>query len=231
MKESRRYKRFIVEDMDVTGKMMFATDVKIIDLSIGGVSLKADRRLNIGSEYTLKMEDKDSTISLKGTVVWSSISENKQGPKGEVIPIYTAGLKFTNVLNEGLLELINFIEGHKKGNEQRLIGLRFMINTPDKAILNFPETYKVKKISLSGMLIESIQALEPEKRLPMEISISEDKPVRFLGRVVSCDQISDRERECYEIGIEFIDMSENNKERLMEFILLLNNMDDGTLFK
>jgi len=44
-----------MEVVDITGKMMFADEVNIIDISVGCFSLKADRRLNIGHEYALKM--------------------------------------------------------------------------------------------------------------------------------------------------------------------------------
>src|SRR3990172_10537841 len=209
MREHRRNKRFIVDGMDINGKMMFATEVKILNISIGGVSLKADRRLDIGNEYTLKIDDKGRVIAVKGVVVWSSICENREGPHGDRIPIYSAGMKFTNVLSDKVLELINFIEGHTKDGEHRLSGLRFNIKAPEKAILNFPEDYRVKKISLTGMLIESAQSLETESRFPMEICLPEDeKPIRFLGRVASCLVIADAVPDQCDIGIEFMEMSE-----------------------
>ena len=55
MRENRRYKRFSVDIFGINGKMMFANEVEIQDISIGGISIRVDRRLNMGSEYTLKV--------------------------------------------------------------------------------------------------------------------------------------------------------------------------------
>ena len=50
MEERRRHKRFSVDILEISGKMVLARYVKILDISIGGVSFKADRRLHIGHE-------------------------------------------------------------------------------------------------------------------------------------------------------------------------------------
>lgn len=70
MKERRRYKRFLIEGMDVRCSMLFATEVKILNISFGGVALSLNKRLNMGEEYTLKIESESNTVSLKGVVVW-----------------------------------------------------------------------------------------------------------------------------------------------------------------
>ena len=66
MTERRRYTRLRMEVVDITGKMMFADEVNIIDISVGGVSLKADRRLNIGHEYAVKMENSGRVLAVRG---------------------------------------------------------------------------------------------------------------------------------------------------------------------
>lgn len=225
MSEKRQHKRYLVDDMEINGHMMFATEVKVINISISGVSLKADRRLDIGKEYTLKLGDADNAFSLKGTVVWSSITETKKSSHGDLVPIYTAGIKFSNVLTERLMKIINFIEEHKKDEEHRLSGLRFSINTPGKAILKVPSGYKVVKLSQGGMLIRSLQPLDIESRFPMEISLPEDSPVNFIGRVASCCLIEDGMSVInYDIGIAFLDMSEKDSERLKKFIDFLHKI-------
>ncbi len=85
MQDKRRHKRFTVNVLEVNGNMMFATEVKVIDISIGGISLKANRRLNIGSDYALKLDGKNRVIALKGAVVWSSLRESKAGPDGNQV--------------------------------------------------------------------------------------------------------------------------------------------------
>jgi hypothetical protein len=108
MEEKRRYRRFRVDIMEINGKMVFADNVTILDISAGGISLKADRRLNIGTEYTLKMEEEGKILAVKGNIVWSVLSETRQVPGGDIVPVYTAGMKFTDLSEEKSSEIINF---------------------------------------------------------------------------------------------------------------------------
>jgi hypothetical protein len=225
MNEKRQHNRYIVDDMEISGQMLFATEVKVINISISGISIKADRRLDIGKEYSLKLGETDNIFSLKGNVVWSSISETKKNSRGDLVPIYTAGLKFSNVITDRLMEIITFIEEHKKDQEHRLSGLRFSINVPGKAILKVPSNYKVVKISMGGMLIKSREPLDIESRFPMEISLPEDSPINFIGRVASCSLIEDDEPVGhYDIGIAFMEMPEKDGVRLKKFIDFLHKI-------
>lgn len=112
MHNKRTYTRYRLNDREVNGKMVLATEVKIMDISITGISLKANRRLSIGSDYTLKLEG-NRAISLRGTVVWCSLIEAKKGAHGDMMPIYSAGIKLKDMSTERITELINFIEDYK----------------------------------------------------------------------------------------------------------------------
>lgn len=227
MENKRRYKRFIVEGMDINGRLMFTTDVSVLNISLSGISIKADRRLEIGREYTLKLEDHDQVVTVKGTVIWSSLIGNREGQHGEMVPVYNAGLKFTNVLNDRISEIINFIEGHVHESDHRVSGIRFKIaKKPERAVIQFPSNYTVKRISIGGMLIESNESLEVESRFPMELTMPEEQPISFNGRVASCTLVKIENVEQYDIGIEFLDMNQAGRKKLEELIALLNSMDN-----
>ena len=221
MHDKRKYKRFKLNDLEVHGKMALATEVKVIDISISGISLKANRRLNIGSDYTLKLEGR-KTISLRGTVVWCSLIETRKGPKGEMMPIYSAGMQFKDMSAERITELQYLIESHKI-EEVHVTGgtrlnIRFHIKDPENAILIYPDNYKVKTISLGGMLIECLRNFEIESRIPMEMFINDDNPLKFVGRVASSQVIDKEGQKQYNIGIEFLDLTEKDREVLASFI-------------
>jgi len=228
MNEKRRHKRFIVEGMEINGKMMFATVVSVLNISISGMSVKADRRLEIGKEYTIKLEEKNKVLSVKGLVVWSSLIGSREGYDGESVPVYAAGMKFSDVLSERVNEIIAYIERHVRNDETRLSGLRFTITKPSRAVLQFPSHYSVKKMGAGGMLIESNQALDTEERFSMELSIPEEEVIKFTGRVASCLPVNIKGIEHFDIGIEFVDMDETGKEKLHAFITMLNSMDRGS---
>lgn len=86
MEERRRHKRFSVDILEISGKMVLARYVKILDISIGGVSFKADRRLHIGHEYTLKILGKGKELSVKGIVMRSLLSESVGDSRRQCCP-------------------------------------------------------------------------------------------------------------------------------------------------
>lgn len=234
MENTRRHKRYQLDLVEINSKMVLAKYVKIIDISIGGVSLLTEKTMRVGSEYTLNIEGKGKVLTVRGVVVWSLLSESVKDTRGNVIPLYKAGMKFTDVSNKKRKEIENFIKAHKQAIDKqvdlykpdgRRLHARIHIEPPEKAVMNFQESYKVKKLSLSGMLIESQHELEKESTLPVEMSLTEDKSITFTGRVVSCLLIKHDDLEHYDIGIDFIDISEQDRVILSEFIGLLDNIE------
>jgi len=228
MKEKRRYRRFLIEGMDVQCRMFFTTEVKIVDISFGGVALRLNKRLNMGQEYTLKIESESETISLKGIVVWENMTSLIGEIKDKEFPIYEVGIKFQEVLTGKGANLLNFISGNisDKSIKTRVQGLRVKINQPEKAVIvNDSDSYYVKMIGLGGMLIESKEELDLEGRFSMEMSFSEDvKPIKFLGRTAYCVEIPGNTPKRYDTGIEFIEMNEKDRARLKEFIDILQSI-------
>ncbi len=230
MLDRRRYKRFSVDGLKIKSKMILANEVNILDISYSGISLKVDKRLNIGAEYSLKISNRGGLINLKGRVVWSRLSETRGNARGDVIPFYTAGMQFSSLSDEALKELSDFIEKHTKEDfdvaeadrrKGQRFHIRFYIGGNEKAILNYPENCSVRKISLGGMLLESTLPLERNSRFPMEIFFHNEGVVRVSGRVASCGRNSD----LYDIGIEFIDMPDRGREVITEFIATLSAAD------
>ena len=215
MQDKRQYPRYVVEGVE--GTLMFTTHVDILNISINGVALKANRRLEIGREYILRLEYKDRTVSVNGVVVWSVLSELTDGPHAEKVPVYKAGMRFTDIISDKMARLLEFIESHKLSQDERL-NIRFTIKTPDKAILDGPHNYGVKNMSISGMRIETDMRVDVGARYPMEISLEDNRTIKVLGRVVSCLEVNDRAPKHYAIGIEFIEMSDEDRKKLKEFV-------------
>jgi PilZ domain len=226
--EKRRYKRYALDIYDIHSEMLFAKEVKILDISISGVSLKADKRMDINREYALKISSREKVLVFKGKVIWSLLSGNMQGAGGDSIPIYTAGLKFSDITTEKLKEIVDFIEDHKREKDRQedvyqLSGLRlftrFQIEAPEETtLLQCYEGCKVKKLSLGGMLTESENPLEIETIMTMQLTFSQDKSIAFKGRIASCLPIANSVPEHYDVGVEFLEMSERDKQILVAFI-------------
>jgi Tfp pilus assembly protein PilZ len=215
----RRHPRFTVED--VRGHLVLSSNVEVLNLSMGGVAIRADRRLNIGSEYTLKLEMDDRFIAVAGVVVWSVLTAVRKA-RGEDVPQYSAGLKFAGVLTDKLQGLIEFIDENKLVEEHRLAGLRFQVEAPGKAVLDTLESYRVRLISLSGMLIEADRAMDVERVYAMFFPHRGER-VSFSGRVASCTEANGDGPRRYRIGIAFLEMAGADRRRLESFVTSLTH--------
>ena len=231
MDENRRYKRFSVDIMEINGKMVLATYVKILDISIGGISFKANRRLNIASEYTIKMESKGRELTVKGFIVRSLLSESIKDAHGNVVPVYIAGMKFSDTSETKMEEIKAFIANNLKDvNKQvdlcspsgKRLYLRVIIKDPEQSVLNVEESCKVKNISLGGMCIESEHALEIGSVVPVQVLFAEGRSISVTVKIVSSILNSNNGLAQYDIGTAFLEMPEKDREILNEFTRCLD---------
>lgn len=226
MKNHRQYKRFTIEVMNIKGKITVSNRVYVIDINAESLKMKTDLRLNIGSGYVLHFKDDEKSLKLEGEIEWSSISEPIEGPDGDIIPMYTAGMKFNKISDEVLSVLGYFIEVHNKAEEERLSCIALHIETSKEASLALFHGYKVKKISLGGMLIGSGLVFAVDSGFPMDITLPGNRHVQFMGRIASCTIINENDLLPYDIGIAFLEMPEKDKELLREFIRKLDDEED-----
>jgi hypothetical protein len=216
MDERRRYPRFTVEN--IHGRLIAESEVDILNMSISGAAIKVERRLIMGAHYNLKLDRDGSLITVETEVVWSVLTEFRKGEEGEEVAVYSAGLKFLDVLTPRIAELLSFIDEHKIIDEKRLGGLRMHIDAPGKAALDYPEGYQVLVLSRTGMLIETHHAVTVDGVCPMEVTLPDGDTLRFSGRVVTIKESADEQRLRREIGIEFVDMPKKDGARLAKYL-------------
>lgn len=222
MQNMRRHKRFKLDLVELDGKMFLIDDVQLLDISLGGVSLKVDRELNIGKEYLITLVEKGKSIAVKGIAVHSALSETEERANGERVTIHTARLKFKDGQTAKIAGFLNSIQQLKKDEvlvtADRRLHVRFHFTIPLDTILSHSAQFRVKKISLSGMLIQSEQALVINSLIPMGLSLNADDPCNFSGRIVTCQMVQDNGRAQYEIGVEFSNLTDKCSTLLKIFI-------------
>jgi hypothetical protein len=222
-RDRRRSKRYNVDT--IHGNLLYSTDINIVDISLGGVAIETSKRLNISKEYSLKIKYKDSILNLRGIIVWSLLSRTKTQKTGEVVPVYKAGMKFAPSMDEKTRELMKFIEENKTETiEKRMLAVRFKIKKVDDAIIDHTYEYKIKQISLSGMLIETDNSFDVESRCVMEL-VLDNRALSLVGRVVNCVEFTTENIILYHIGIEFVEISDEDKSFLKGFLDSLDNME------
>lgn len=215
-KEKRRFKRYNVDS--IHGNMIFSSDVNIVNISIDGVAIETTKRLNLDKEYSLKVRFKDVMLNLKGLVVWSVLSHTVTKKTGEVLPVYKAGLRFTNVLNDKSSNLLKFIDENKiESIERRMVGVRFKVRNDNGAIIDYPYEYHIKKISLAGMLIETANLFVADSRHDMEIYIN-SRVLAIAGRIVNCVEHKTNNVVRYDTGVEFMKISDEDRNYLKGYL-------------
>lgn len=217
--EKRRFRRFNVDG--IHGNMIFSSDINIVDISIDGASIQTTKRLNLDKEYNLKIKYRNTVLDLRGVVVWSVLSHTETKKTGEVVPVYKAGLKFTNMLTEKSSGLLKFIdENRTESIERRKLGVRFKVRNQEGALLDFPYEYHIKRLSLSGMLVEAERDFRADLRYDMEINLGSSK-ISLVGRIVNCVEFKADHGIKYDIGVEFMRMTEDDRNLLKEFLEVL----------
>lgn len=221
----RRHERFVVEDMALHAKTLFATEVELPDLSVTGACILARKSLKTGDQHLLMLHNKGRALTLQGVVVWVTLSGSVKNAREEAVAVYRAGVMFQNVSSDKLVRLKDFMrtfgipDGEKLSAAYPPTALRFRIKASESSVLYYHKTSPVKKISLGGMLIEGHNGINIEWKAPMALFLpNENAPLKFHGRVASCIEIPGRRSKHYDIGVEFLDMSEDDRSRLSAFL-------------
>jgi len=214
--DNRRNKRYVVEGIE--GNVLYTSDIEVLNLSIEGAAIETAKRLELNREYTFKIKYHDSFISVKGRVVWAILVSKVDKNNGAVTPVYRAGIRFTDTLSEKAGMLLQFIEDNRiKKRENRFGGVRFNISSTEHMKVDLPHEYKVIKISLSGMLVETEYPLVIESHYNIELFINSHN-LKIVGRVAYSKEVLFDNAVKYEIGMEFFEISEDDERILQEFL-------------
>jgi hypothetical protein len=120
IKDKRRHKRLNINDVNIRGKTAHASYIKIVDVSLEGLSIETDNTLHIGKEYILHLKYEGKTWRFSGSIAWSKLKQNERNNKGDTIQIYRAGMNLTIPSNE-MREFIKFIEVRQNRGEKTML--------------------------------------------------------------------------------------------------------------
>jgi Tfp pilus assembly protein PilZ len=223
MQNMRRHKRYKLDLIDLDSKMSLIGKVEIIDISLGGVALKADRKLNMGKECLMTLGYECQHVNLKGIVVRSELSGIEERTDGEKVTIYSVGILFKDESAGKVKDFLDSIENDKKTlvPEQPdwfYRDIRFSITTPNEKVLYLPSHFGIKDISQSGLIIQTDYQLKIDTMVLMELSIKACDPVSFMGKVVSCRMTQDREHPNYDIGVELSELTDRDRSLFINFM-------------
>ncbi len=232
MRDMRKHKRFKLDLIDLNSRISIVGKVEIIDISAGGVALKADRKLNIGKEHLLTLGYEGNQIAVKGTVVRSELSGIEERADGERATIYSAGILFKDESAGKIGEFLNSIGESRKAQVPERIDwvyrdVKFSITTPSEKVLSLPSQFGVREISQNGIIIQTDRKLNIGSMVLMELSISSCEPASFMGKVVSCRATQNNANVKFDIGVEFSELTDRDRSLIKSFIECVKDMKNA----
>lgn len=217
--EHRRYRRYTADG--IYGNVLNTAGLEIINISVDGAALETTRRLELNREYVFKIHHNDVNLSLRGRVIWAILmskesNDNKDG--NAFTPTYRVGLTFTHRLSENADVFLEFVEEIKiKALRNRLGNISAKIANIENVSTACPYRHEVRKLSMSGMLIETRYPFAPGSNHLVELSLDAHL-LNVEGRISSCNSRSAGEIAQYDVGIDFLEVTDQDKILLKDFL-------------
>lgn len=162
--DQRQHPRY--ELQGIGGMLRFDMDAWVLNLSLDGMALETSAWLNVGKRYRMKVGAGDDVLELDGTVVWCRLLGRGRGGGG---PVYQAGVHFADTLSEKAQHLLSFVRrAGVIGVSSRLSG-RFRVRREEAVDVAFEHRFEVRRVSLSGLLLEADLLPEVGARFVLEV--------------------------------------------------------------
>ncbi|MGB5296611.1 MAG: PilZ domain-containing protein [Thermoanaerobaculia bacterium] len=214
--EKRRYPRFPTEKVE--GSFSYSVRASVDNLSLGGFAVRTSAQLQVGRKYNFRLGDGPDVVNLEGKVKWCRLAGTEKLDSGDVVPVYSAGIAFGDILTNTAEQLYQFMEKNVILDlKQRIFG-RLKVDTAREVDLKTESKFLVKQLSASGMLIITELPPKPESIVKLELQLNEHV-FECMGRVVYAAEFDLEEGEFhYRVGIEFVQPSKEQFQILENFI-------------
>jgi hypothetical protein len=113
--DKRQWQRYIVDNEEIIVMIGSSDEAKVVDISTGGISFKTEKRLDHDKQYVIKLNRKDSVLTLQGVIKWVSLTEyTKLCSQNKLIPKYTIGMQFIDFWGNTSDKVVQFLDGLPK---------------------------------------------------------------------------------------------------------------------
>jgi len=214
---TRRSPRYAVDD--VAGTLHFNTEARILNVSLSGVALETSLPVRVGRGYTVTLRhDSEQTITLNAKVVWCHLKGTRKDKSGESIPVYEAGLAFTDTLTESASQLVGFLQRAAIIDVAQRVTGRFRIESEEAASLETAYGFAVRNLSARGMQFETELAPAIGSAFGLEVVLP-SFTLQARARVVEARENHAADKRTISlVDVEFVDLPQGDQKRLAEFI-------------
>ena len=211
--EARRHRRYDVAD--VRGSLLLSLDARILNMSLTGMLIETGSVLKVGSDYWLRLSGDGPPLRFKIKVQWCRLVRNEKNPAGDVRAVYQAGFDFRDGLDENARQILDFLEKHIVVELDRRLTGRFGLASLSTAAIAIRHDFEVRRLSLGGMMVETVWEPAPDSTLELEIHTGRTV-VRTRGRVCSVlPAIGDPNGPpVFAVGLEFLGLAAEDQRSL-----------------
>jgi hypothetical protein len=79
---------------------------RLVNLSIIGVAIESNEAPRIGAEVLCELESEQTSALIPGEVRWCRLGGTASDESGDVVPVYRAGIEFSNGTPRNLLRIL-----------------------------------------------------------------------------------------------------------------------------
>lgn len=166
--ETRRHKRYDVDGVE--GTLAVSTEARILNMSLTGLAVETTAMLRLGAHYVLRLpQGEGGELRVDATVEWCHLVGTRRTDAGDSVPVYQAGLDFRESLDDRARQILVFLQEHIVMDVNRRLAGRFRPKRAIAAALSTRYPFEVRRLSLSGMLIDTPYAPEVGDQIELEV--------------------------------------------------------------
>lgn len=143
------------------GELVLVLEASALDIGLSGLAIETDTRLAPQCLVRLRIREQRGEIEVRGRVVWCFFHGTAEGGGGEPLPVYRAGIEFTDVLTPVAEALVRFLESHAlvDGGETRLFG-RFRLGDANAVRVELGSPFRLAGLEDGEASVEARLAVD-----------------------------------------------------------------------
>lgn len=108
--QRRHQNRFPIKGIQLQSSLVGG---KVVDLGRSGVGVQTLDRVRVGEVYGFKMIQGSVAVPVKAVVRWCRVTETMLLADGDQVPVYRAGLAFSQVHGQGAMGIFRKIRPYE----------------------------------------------------------------------------------------------------------------------
>jgi hypothetical protein len=160
-------------------QLRLAIDAGLLDLGLAGLAIETETRLSTETTVEIELDSVGARAPLRGRVVWCFFHGTSAAATGEQVPVYRAGIEFSDVLTPLASDLVRLLEsGLALQGDSRLFG-RFRVHQPTRVVVRWGGEATLLEVSGGSVRVEVAFAVEAAPGTAAELRLADGgEPIR-----------------------------------------------------